>query len=283
MAESVLARLNADDIKLDPFPHLMVENALDPAYYAALEAAYPAIELVAGQGPLANNKLYSRSAPDVLVDQQIPEIWRDFFAYHSSEAFLRECLQFWNKAIRHEYPDIEARFGKPLEQLTSGVRQKGREGNAANLAADVMLDCQFCVNSPVTAPSSVRVPHVDNPFKLFAGILYFRRADDTSTGGDLNLYRLTRERVHYDRRLNVPEEAIEAVSEVRYRPNTIILWLNTPRSLHGVTPRSVTEVPRRFVNFIGECYRASSEGFFPVPRTLGGRAKETLRGLVGAS
>lgn len=283
MAESVLARLNANEIRLDPFPHLLAEEALDPAYYAALEAAYPALEAVAGPGALANNKLYSRSAPGVLADQQIPEIWRDFFAYHSSPPFLKDCLAFWEKAIRLEYPDIEARFGKPLDQLTSGVREKGRETNAANLAADVMLDCQFCVNSPVTASSSVRVPHVDNPFKLFAGILYFRRADDDSSGGDLNLYRLTSERVHYDRRLNVPEDAIEAVRQVRYRPNTAILWLNTPRSLHGVTPRSVTAVPRRFVNFIGECYRASPEGFFPVPRTLGGRARDTLRGLIGAS
>lgn len=283
MAQSVLARLNAKDIRLDPFPHLIAENVLDADYYAELDAAYPALEMIAGPGPLANNKLYSRSAADIFADKNIPEIWRDFFAYHSSQAFLHECLQFWERAIRHEYPDIEDRFGKPLGEFTAGVRRKGREREAANNEADVMLDCQFCMNSPVVTPSSVRVPHVDNPFKLFAGILYFRREDDASTGGDLNLYRLTSDRVHYDRKLNVSEDVIEAAAQVPYRANSAILWLNTPRSLHGVTPRSVTQVPRRFINFIGECYRHSDEGFFPVPRTLSGRAKDALRGLVGTS
>lgn len=280
MAQSVLKNLDPADIRQEPFPFLIAENALDPDYYAELEAAYPALEHVAGSGPLANNKLYSRSAPDVLADETLPEVWRDFFAYHSSQAFLRECLDFWAEPIAREYPDIERRFGKPLSQLTGGVRQGGREKTPENLQADVMMDCQFCMNSPVTEVSSVRVPHVDNPSKLFAGILYFRRSDDDSEGGNLNLYRLTDERYFHDRKLNVPEQFIEAVDQVPYRPNTIILWLNTPRSLHGVTPRSITDVPRRFVNFIGESYVTQPMGFFPVKRTLGGRIGDAARRLV---
>lgn len=280
MAQSVLKNLDPAEIRQEPFPYLIVHDALDPDYYAELEAAYPALERVAGPGPLANNKLYSRSAPDILADEGIPQVWRDFFSYHSSQAFLEECLAFWAEPIAREYPDIERRFGKSLAELTAGVRQGGREKTSENLQADVMMDCQFCMNSPVTEVSSVRVPHVDNPAKLFAGILYFRRADDESDGGNLNLYRVSDDRYYHDRKLNVPEDFIEAVDQVPYRANTIILWLNTPRSLHGVTPRSVTEVPRRFVNFIGESYVTRPAGFFPVKRSLSGRIGDAARRLV---
>ena len=59
------------------------------------------------------------------------------------------------------------------------------------------------------------------------------------------------------------------------------MWLNTPRSLHGVSPRSVTEVPRRYVNFISECYRLSTDGFFPIKRSLVDTAIVRARKLLG--
>lgn len=35
-----------------------------------------------------------------------------------------------------------------------------------------------------------------------------------------------------------------------------------PAAIHGVTPRSVTETPRRYMNFLGECYRGKSSEYF---------------------
>jgi len=45
----------------------------------------------------------------------------------------------------------------------------------------------------------------------------------------------------------------------------LVFWINTPYSLHGVTPRGITDVPRRYVNFVGECFSGPKHGFFVVP------------------
>ena len=281
MTESVLARIDPGRIKFEPFPHLHISEALDPAYYAALAEAFPSMEQVAGEKPMGNNTAHLLSAKDVVEDPAIPAIWREFFSYHCSTVFFRELLRFWASALEREYPGLEARFGKPLEMLSTGMRYKSWEKTPENLKADMMLDCQFGINSPVTAPCSVRGPHVDKPHKLFAGLLYFRRPDDASTGGDLGLYRLRTERYYHDGRLDVRPNFVEQVAEVPYRPNTLIMWLNTPRSLHGVSPRSVCAVPRRYVNLLAECYTLATDGFFQVKQNFAVHALRAVRRLAG--
>jgi hypothetical protein len=271
--QSVFCRLRPEQIIYEPFPHVWVRDALDPAYYEELANAFPTLEHVAGSGPLANNQVFRTPACDVLNDPATPVIWRDFFSYHCSAAFLRELTAFWRTAIEREYPDIERRFGKPLSDLTCGLRRyrggKPPETIRENMRTDVRLDTQFVVNSPVTEVSTVRGPHLDKPYKLFAGILYMRHPDDRSTGGTLELYRLRDgARPHFDRRQHVSESFVAPFDEVPYAPNTLVLWLNTPRALHGVSPRSTTDVPRRYINFIAECYRLQTDTFFSLERNL---------------
>ena len=271
--QSIFCRLRPEQIVYKPFPHVWLRDALDPAYYDELANAFPALERIAGVGPLPNNEVFRAPACDVLSDPAAPAVWREFFSYHCSAAFLRELTAFWRVAIQREYPDIERRFGKPLSELTCGLRRyragKPPENIRDNMRTDVTLDTQFVVNSPVTEPSTVRGPHIDKPYKLFAGILYMRQAGDRSTGGNLELYRVkTGAQPHFDRRQHVPESSVTPFAEVPYAPNTLVLWLNTPRALHGVSPRSTTEVPRRYINFIAECYRLRTDTFFPIERNL---------------
>ena len=145
-----------------------------------------------------------------------------------------------------------------------------------------MMDVQFGVNSPVTAPTTVRGPHVDNNHKLFTGLLYFRLPEDDAEGGDLRLYRFRSQRAHHDARMDYEERFVEPFRTIPYRPNSFIMWLNTGRSLHGVTPRPPTPMHRRYVNFIGEAYALTTDGFFPLRRSLLGEATSALRRLAGA-
>jgi len=279
---SVLARLDPSQIAYDPYPHIHVENALDPALYAELAGSFPSVHRIAGDKPLGSNRLFLISAFQVVDDQTVPQLWRDFVAYHCSMDFLAEVLRFWGKAIAREYPDAAARFGKPVADLRGGLRLPGKDKTPKNHDADVMLDVQFGINTPVTTPSSVRGPHVDNIWKLFAGLLYFRLPEDQSTGGDLNLYRYATKRHYHDGRMNIPDRFVAPFKTVAYRPNTLIMWLNTDRSLHGVTPRSPTPTVRRYVNLLGECYNLTTGGFFPLRRSMLGLAGTAVRRLVGA-
>src|SRR5262249_13774181 len=219
MSQSILSRLRPDQIAFEPFPHLHSQEALEPAYYSELASAYPSMQRIVGpgplssnqvSGPLASNQVFRMPACEVVGNRAIPTVWRDFFEYHCSGAFLRETIAFWRTVIEREYPDIESSFGRPLSQLSAGVRcyQRGKapENIAENMRADVMLDCQFVANTPVTTPSTVRGPHVDKPYKLFAALLYFRLPDDRSVGGNLVLERAAPRRCRFDRRQHIPEE-----------------------------------------------------------------------------
>lgn len=246
--------LDRTAIRMAPFPHLVVPDALPRDLYDELERNYPPLTEVAGSGPLANNRLYKLAAADVIASSRIAPLWREFFSYHTSTEFFRRVLALWKDVLAELHPGITRAFGKAPEDFAVVRRQPGKKDNAANFAADLVLDCQFGMNSPVTTPSSVRGPHLDNPAKLFAALLYFRHEDDTSTGGELELYRVKPGQNPMARGSRVRPEAVEIAEHVAYAPNTLVMWLNSPWAIHGVSPRSITESPRRYVNFLGECY-----------------------------
>ena len=281
MTTSILARVSQSDIARDPYPYLHMPDALDDAYYQELAAAYPTLNRIASNAPVMNNQAYLLSARDVLDDPALPGIWREFFGYHTSERFFREMVAFWETFIQSEYPDLTQRFGKPLAELDTGVRERSKEKSSRNIRADMMLDCQFGMNSPVTVPGSVRGPHIDKPYKLYAALLYFRQPEDSFEGGDLDLYRPTTPRYPTNAQLNVDERHVERFATIPYRPNTLIMWLNTPRSLHGVSPRPVTNVSRRYVNFLAESYTLKPDGFFSVKQSGITRGLAALKRAVG--
>ena len=290
MAEnsSVLNKAAQAEKHLDPFPYAVIRNALRDDLFEALSDSYPRIETIAGPGTLKNNTLYLKSAREVVDDPVYPERWRAFFAYHCSRAFYLESLEFWRSELNCTHPWIEQTHGKRLDDFTCGMRRLGERDNPENRAEDIQLDCQFGVNSPVAQVTSVRGPHVDTRYKLFAAILYFRTDGDDSTGGDLEFYRYRDPALHFRpgepvdadfvkkspaSALNrIKPEYVEKVTTLRYEPNTLVMWLNTPQSIHGVSPRACTRWPRRYVNFLGESYVGKRDGFFATKRKRGLKA-----------
>jgi hypothetical protein len=106
------------------------------------------------------------------------------------------------------------------------------------------------MNTPVTKRSSVKTPHVDKYDKIFSALFYMRAHDDRTTGGDLDLYRWRRAPRFLKHRV-LPDD-VEHMKTIAYAPNTYVAFVNSPQSVHGVSPRDVTTVPRRYINFIAE-------------------------------
>ena len=262
MVHSILERAERSQVREEPYPILVLENALPEAYYAELEASYPSIGFVAGQSELENNKIYLKPAADILENPSIPAIWREFAAFHCSPEFFHQVIEFWRDWIERLYPDLEQNFGKPLEDFTLELRRPGKHDNPENRDADIMMDCQFGMHSPVTSMSSARGPHVDNRAKLFAALLYFRHADDNSSGGNLELYRLKGRPYPKRHMTKIDAKYVEHVDTVPYGANKLVMWPNSGYSIHGVSPRSITNMPRRYVNFLGECYGGRRDDFF---------------------
>ncbi len=237
MIHSILKNAKHADVHLKPFPHLVLDNALDGELYHELENEYPFEYRIDGYSGFANNTRYQISAVDGLRGTRLSPLWQEFVRYHTSEKFLEDVFTVFETALSAYYPKLSL-------PMHTGIRFKDK-------TADVWMDCQPGINSPVKKVSSVKGPHLDHQNELFASLLYFRHHEDTSEGGELELYRATRNPSFYGQRL-VKEKYVEKVSSVSYAPNRLIFFLNTIDSIHGVSPRGETPYTRRLTNIIGE-------------------------------
>ena len=244
--DSVLAGASRADLILEPFPHVVLRDVLDEAVCDRLIAEFPALETMVGWSPGASNKRLYYRAKTAVHDPRLSTLWRDMIETHASQTFLDELVDVFGESVLATYPDFERKFGA-LDSLRAGTRYRDTFDEA-----DVLLEAQPSANTPVTAePTSVRSGHLDNPNKLFVGLFYLRHPDDDSTGGDLELYRYRPGRPVFDGH-EIADRYIEPVETIRYEKNVLVMFLNSPLALHGVTVRQKTPVPRLFFNLNAE-------------------------------
>jgi hypothetical protein len=218
-------------IERDPFPHVVIDHALDDDLYRELVATMPSDQELLRGRELESNMTYRTSAEWLL--REGPPAWRAFAESHTSREFFAEVVELFRDELqKFANAQTSIRFVEPF--------------------ADVALDCQLMWGSPVKRLSRPHPVHVDRECALFAGLLYFRRDDDDSRGGDLELYRWRGDARAYDEGRIVPDALVEKVKTIRYAANRLVLFPHSPDALHGVSLRSLTPHPRLHVNFLGE-------------------------------
>jgi len=196
----------------EPFPHVVIENALKRDFYDELVKTHPKPEdIIRGQPYGSNERIYLPTE----FTKDLDPIWREFCSRHVSIEFLERVYEVFEDFM----PEIES----------------------------VGMRCQPGLNTPSETLSKVRGPHLDNPLELYAGLFYME-----PDGGNLELYRW-KEKKFYGK-LEVPEECVERVKTISCRPNTYVMFLNSDKSLHGVTPRKSPNF-RRLVNIVGDSDR----------------------------
>jgi len=238
----MLSRASQADIARSPFPHLVLDQALDAALCRDLLASVPPLELLTRGARPGSNRRFDLAARDVAAEARLSPLWQQMIAQHVSQAFFDRFVELFAAEIVRAYPDFERRYGDP-HKLRAGVRfVAGQE------RADVLLDALISVNTPVWGrPSSVRQAHLDSPHKLYTGLCYLRLDADDSTGGELELYSAPPPHT-YDEGHHLIGGPVAVERTVPYRQGTLALFLNTPQALHGVSPRGVTPYPRLFIN-----------------------------------
>ncbi len=270
---SVLDNLTATDVRLEPYPHVVIENCLPEHYFNELAAAYPANEVILdfcqtnphrrftfADGVAKQNYRYDISTFQILENPEaVPTIWRDFITHHTSPDFFRQVVNILGTEIRNAYPFLEENLGRPLEGLSTGVRWRSER--------DIYLDCQVGINTPATRTHSTRGVHTDAPEELFAILLYFKDPEDDTLGGDLEIHRWRNAKKKYFLGSEADPSAAELVDTVSYKANTMVMFLNTQDALHAVTPRAASQHTRKLVNIIGEVNEeALPQGLFPRPK-----------------
>lgn len=248
---SILQRATAADLQLDPFPHVVIPNALPDDLYAELEASFPS---PASMGIKAdrNNHRWNYASRKIRRNNNLPQVWRDFIAYHASEAFYRDIVNVFYDGIHGLYPE---RFPdrSSLERLRVGIRKHDTFANK-----DVLMDAMISGNTPVTEASSVRASHLDAGDKLFSGLFYMRPPTYESVGGDLTISRYNSElagtpgRHRKFKGAYIDDDNLDVVRTVTYDKNLAVLFINSLDSVHGVTVRQPSPHSRLFVNLVGE-------------------------------
>jgi hypothetical protein len=244
--QSLLARVSAADIVEEPFPHVVFHEPLESELCDRLIAEFPSLDVMSKGRAYKSNERLDHHAYRAVQNARLSPLWRDFVVTHVSQGFLNQQLGLFDESIRRRYPSVAETIGLPA------LPRAGMRYVDTFETADVLLEAQAAVNTPVTVePSAVRGAHLDKPNKLIVGLYYLRHPDDDSGGGDLELYRYRTAHPEFDGH-EVPGRFVELVKTIPYERNVLVLFLNTPHSLHGVSVREQTPCVRMFLNLGSE-------------------------------
>lgn len=243
-APHMLENVRPDQVSTTPYPHHVRQNAVPLDVFRQLEAEFPDLDMILnGRKEVGSNVAVRMTVKQVLGDKRISPLWREFFEYHTSGEYWRHVTRLFGDHFRRTFPDLEQKMGRRFEDWRVVPRGFGGE-------ADLRLDCQFVMNTPVTEVTSVKTPHVDLCDKIFSALFYFRDPRDQVAGGDLDIYAWKRE-PRFIKHRSI-ERDVELVETVPYAANTYVCFLNSANAVHGVSPRGITPIPRRYINFIAE-------------------------------
>lgn len=204
------------EVSGDPFPHLVLDDALPPAAFQAILRALPPQDGFAVKGRGLKLELdVVESSPQ--LTSLAPE----------QQAQLIELREL----IRTSAPGLVARFEAALRKKYVWLL-----GDA--LAETVLSTGWTTSNGRVMgrAPGYQLGPHLDSSHFGITCLLYFSDAR-TEDEGALGLYRPDREPEVLDASTYYPEKAegitSTLVRSIAVRQNRFVAFVNTPVSLHG--------------------------------------------------
>ena len=240
---SVLQNFKPENLKTNPFPYIYIPEVLPWDLYERLEAEYPEQHCTKGETHGFGTMRYMQHEFD--YENVVTPLWRDFAAYHTSKEYKDELIRAFRVPMTDLYPK-----GRFAEDLYTKYVRSDVSPRRAPVGSTVRMELQFVMNA--IDHKHIRTPHVDQSKELFACLFYFKKPEDKGEDGGLNIYRNTagKQWRRVTGREAVPED-IKAVDHIPYKRNTMVCFLNSVDSLHGVTPRNNPSHIRRYVNIDG--------------------------------
>lgn len=252
---SLLQKFDDSCIHLEPFPHILIENALPKDVYTKLNETIPNslikdLNLDNKRGDIYKEDLENNSSF---------KLWYDFLNYHSSSEFLNESISCFKDQFNE----------KELKKIQLNIKNFTKE-ELKN--SPLSQSAAYSFNSPVQKPSPPRGAHLDARNKMFFGLFYLRNPEDDSLGGNLILYKWKdgindyekRKIFYFSKYSSIDLKYLEEYKTIKYSQNTLVLGLNTLNSIHGVSVRQKTKFIRQF------CYISSQQNldFLDIRSTL---------------
>ena len=231
-------------VETNPYPHVLIEEALPWDLYEELENTFPEDQVLATK-PFDDGICYRMKANVMLDPNFQPEIWRKFAQYHTSAEWFNEV----NKLFKFYLPAV---LNKKFTEDELGARGWAEDNK------NIWTDCQVVMHKPIEEKTS-RTPHIDNPMEMWAGLLYMPYKNDESTGGEFQLRSVLDDVKKVN--MNLGRQIYRSnlgpvVKSVPYKRNTFVMFANnSPNTIHGVSLRQNAKLYRRSVNIIGEFKR----------------------------
>ena len=234
-------------VHVDPYPHIVVEDALPWDIYEELERTFPENAVLSTE-PFDDGVCYRYKADKLLQEAFKPEIWREFCEYNTS-------VEWFNSVIKVFEPWVPNTLHKQLTEHDLGARGWA-DGNK-----NLWTDCQLVMHKPITEKTT-RTPHLDNPMEIYAGLLYFPHEDDSGTGGDFQIHKAKDTITEVDKKAGrqVNDKNDGGVVKIGpYKRNSFVMFCNVQHAIHSVSKRVNPTQWRRSVNIIGEFARGHGQ------------------------
>ena len=246
---NILSSLSRSSLKLDPFPHFVLNDVFPSSLYSRLDNSFPESFLTSGHPSVVDDRGHTRRLlyRNFSHCNDLDPVWNTIADIHTSADFFDVVVSFFlSQPIDSLYPKLRGKLSKLKTVLRSGDVRKD--------IGKCLTDFQLVMNNPLPNSGTSRSAHLDNPQQLFALLFYMRKQGDTSIGGGLNLYSATDSafKVDHGRNRSLDESYLIHADTLHYSSNTAILFLNTRYSYHGVQPIFNQNQVRRSVNIIGE-------------------------------
>lgn len=249
MSFNVLQKVNSTHVRMHPFPHIVIEDALPQTLYDELDKTYPETLLNSDSPNIMNDRGHTRRylSYRVLEDRKVSDAWLGFFDYHISQDFYKHVTHnVFGPAIKEYYPE---QYDAILNTPSVPRRHVGQ----SETKTPIVTDCQFVMNNPLSANETSRTPHLDNPVEIYAALLYMKRYDDECIGGDIQVYEgLNGKKPEIFGKREARLDSIKMAGACPYKPNSVILFLNCRHGVHGVGSIQNQTKVRRSINIIGE-------------------------------
>ena len=217
----VAARLRASEVVPEPYPHYYLEHVFPDDYYQMLLSHLPASAVYQNLFEVTDYKLdhfrhrdqrdlnegWTEALPD-----EIKEFWDDFNEWFLGPDFARAVLDSFAEPLR-------ARFGEKESWPSVSV-----ESQLIRHRAGYFLG-----------------PHSDLYTKLVVLLMYLA-PDESNAHLGTSLYRPKDSGFTCHNSIHYPFEDFVRVKTVPYKPNSLLAFMRSDISFHGVEPLSEQDV-----------------------------------------
>ena len=253
------------DVAVEPYPHVVSNQMLDPDLYERLKKDFPKLADHQG-GDSTGSRVGKGKGFDIYRgDQAYDELvrrspaWAEFDAWINSPAFVHKFNELFgpyleqlgiNAQIDPSAYDRDLVEGRSelKEKLTRIERLKAKLAKAIPSASSDRPVLFTRLDVEKSTSGYDKPPHCDRGNRLCSLIIYFCDADERGLeGGELQIFRHKRERaIEKMPRHPAPEDVTE-VARLKPRDNLGVFFPCSNNSYHGVTQIKSQGVERDFL------------------------------------